>query len=126
MADPFADAADYFGDDAAPTPPGDLLGRPRAYADIAARRRPGRLRPRPGVGRRRRRRRAVVRVPVRTPTLSADVDAMTLLLTASESARFRLVERSWVAAGASRRPRGAHLARRRLVAPVLSLAALYF
>ena len=54
----------------------------------------------------------------------ADVDAMTLLLTASESARFRLVARSWVAAGASRR--GAHLARRRLVAPVLSLAALYF
>ena len=79
MADPFADAADYFGDDAAP-----------------------------------------MCAPLRC---RADVDAMTLLFTVE---RFRLVERSWVAAGASRRPRGAHLARRRLVAPVLSLAALYF
>ena len=49
---------------------GDLLGRPRAHADVATWRGPGRLRPRPGFGRRRRRGCAVVRVPVRTPTLS--------------------------------------------------------
>ena len=62
---------------------------------------------------------------------------MTLLVTASESARaarrpaarFRLVERSWVAVGASQRPQGRHLEPRRrrgLAAPVLPLAALYF
>ena len=122
---------------------GDLLGRPRAHADVATWRGPGRLRPRPGFGRRRRRGCAVVRVPVRTPTLSPlrcrAVDAMTPLLTASESARaarrsaarFRSVERSWVAAGASRRPpRGAHFEPRRrrgrLAATEVLLAALVF